>query len=91
MKTSYSIGTEQTNSLSIWINVKACLPFGSGTPEEIQMIKNTIPHKKSCKYLGIHLDSSLGFNHHIDYVVKKLNKFCGLIYRIRHLYDKNAF
>ena len=26
-------------------------------------------------------------HHHIDYVVKKLNKFCGLIYRIRQFYD----
>ena len=51
------------------------------------MMNNTIPYKKSCKYLGIHLDSSLGFIHHIDYVVKKLNKFCGLIYRIRYFYD----
>ena len=49
-----------------------------------------VPTKKSCKYLGVHLDGSLRFNHHIDYVVKKLNKFCGLIYRIRYLYDKKC-
>ena len=64
------------------------LPFGSGTPEQIEMIKNTIPYKKSCIYLGIHLNSSLRFDHHIDYVMKNLDKFCGLIYKIRHLYDK---
>ena len=54
------------------------------------MMNNTILYKKLCKYLGIHLDSSLRFNHHIDYVVKKMNKFCGLIYRIRHLHDKKC-
>ena len=75
------------NKLSVNLDKCEILPFGSGQPLEIKMMNNTIPYKKSCKYLGIHLDSSLRFNHHIDYVVKKLNKFCGLIYRIRHLYD----
>ena len=75
------------NKLSVNLDKCEILPFGSGQPDEIKMMNNTIPYKKSCKYLGIHLDSSLRFNHHIEYVVKKLNKFCGLIYRIRHFYD----
>ena len=37
-----------------------------------------------CKDLGIHLDGLLGFNHHIEYVMKKLNEICGRIYNIRH-------
>ena len=88
----HDMGIQQdVNELIIWytankfsVNLDKCeiLPFGSGQPVEIKMMKNTIPYKKSCKYLGIHLDSSLRFDHHIEYVVKKLNKFCGLIYRI---------
>ena len=42
------------------------LPIGSGKPEEIQMMNNTVPYKKSCNYLCINLDSSLAFIHHID-------------------------
>ena len=74
----------------LFVNLDKCgiLPFASGKPEEIQMMNDTIPYKKSCKYLGIHLDSSLRFYHQMDYVVKNLGKFCGLIYRIRYLYDK---
>ena len=30
------------------------------------------------------------FREHIDYVVKKLNMFSGLIYRVRHLYPKSC-
>ena len=55
----------QTNSLSVRINGKL---FGSGKPEEIQMMNNTIPYKMSCKFLGINIDSSLRFSHHIDYL-----------------------
>ena len=75
------------NKLSVNLDECEILLFGSGQPLEIKMMNNTIPYKKLCKYLGIHLDSWLGFNHHIGYVVKKLHNFCGLIYRIRHLYD----
>ena len=73
-----------TNKLSVILEKCEILPFGSGQPVEIKMMNNTIQYKKSCKYLGIHSVSSLRFNQHIDYVVKKLNNFCGVIYRIRH-------
>ena len=59
------------NKLSVNLDKCEILPFGPGQPLEIKMMKNTIPYKKSCKYLGIHLDSWLRFNHHIDFVVKK--------------------
>ena len=68
-----------TNKLSVNLDKCEILPFGSGQPVEIKRMNNTMPYKKSCIYLGIHLKSSLRVNHHIDYVVKKLNKFCGLI------------
>ena len=63
------------NKLSVNLDKCEILPFGSGQPVEIKMMNYTIPYKKSCKYLGIHLDSSLRFKHHFDYVVKKLKKF----------------
>ena len=44
------------------------------------------PHKASCKYLGLHIDGKMTFRDHIDYVVKKLNQFSGLVYKVRHLH-----
>ena len=44
------------------------------------------PQKASCKYLGLHIDGKMIFSDHIDYVVKKLDLFSGLVYKVRHLY-----
>ena len=38
----------------------------------------------------MHVDSQLRFHEHINHVEKKLNKICGLIYRIRHYYNKKC-
>ena len=67
------------------INVGKCeiISFGIGVPQEPHILENPLTYKKSCKYLELYLDGSLRFREHIDYVVKKLNKFCGLFYRIR--------
>ena len=46
--------------------------------------------KNSCKYLGLFLDSKLDFKNHIKMITKKLNRFCGLLYRIRELYPKKC-
>ena len=75
------------------VNLDTCeiLPSGSRKPNENQMKKFTILYKMSYKHLGIHFDSSSRFDHHIGYVVKKLSNLCDLIYRIRHLHDKNVF
>ena len=90
---------EDINSLTNWftknklsVNLDKCevVPFGSGKPLEITMMSKKIPFNKSCRYLGVHIDSRLRFHEHINRVVKKLNKFCGLIYRIRHYYNKKC-
>ena len=60
------------------------MTFGSGESEGIEVMGKIVPRKKYCKYLGVHLDGSLKFNYHNDSVVKKLNNFCGRVYRIRH-------
>ena len=59
------------NNLSVNLDKCEILPFCSGQPVEIKMMNNTIPYKKSCKYLGIHLDSSLRLTHHIGNVSQK--------------------
>ena len=45
-----------------------------------------MPRYTCCKYLGELFDSKLTYRDHINYVVKKLKKFCGLIYRVRDIY-----
>ena len=62
--------------------------FGHGKPVTIKIGVSELNYKPSCRYLGVHLDKKLLFREHIDYVVKKLNKFCGLIYRVRHFYPR---
>ena len=63
--------------------------FGYGKPDTIKIGVFELNYK-SCKYLGIHLDKKLLFREHIEYEEKKLNKFCGLIYRVRHFYPQKC-
>ena len=37
----------------------------------------------SCKFLGIHLDNKLTFKKHIDYVLGKISRLTGILFRIR--------
>ena len=39
------------------------------------------------KYLGVHIDEGLKFQHHIDYLCGKLSKLCGVTYRLQELLD----
>ena len=74
------------------INVDKCevMFFGSGNPQLLKIDENNQQFKSCCKYLGLYVDKWLRFNQHIDYIVKKLNKFCGLIYCTRHLYPRKC-
>ena len=38
----------------------------------------------------MHVDKCLRFNHHIEYLVRKLKKFSGLIYRLQHMFPRNC-
>ena len=43
---------------------------------------------KSSKYLGLKIDAKLKFKDHIDYVCKKLIKYCAIFYRIRKIFHR---
>ena len=69
------------------------ISFGCGLPEKISILNEELSYKSSCKYLRLYLDECLRclrFREHINYVAKKLNKFCGLIYRVRDLYPRKC-
>ena len=80
------------SSNKLTVNPEKCeaMCFGYGKPDTIKIGVSELKYKASCRYLGIHLDKKLLFREHIDYVVKKLNKFCGLIYRVRHIYPRKC-
>ena len=85
--------TDWFKASKLTVNIGKCdaISFGNGLPEIITILNEELCYKSSCKYLGLHLDGSLKFREHINYVVKKLNKICGLIYRVRDVYPKNVF
>ena len=80
------------SSNKLTVNPEKCeaMCFGYGKPDTIKIGVSELNYKASCRYLGVHLDKKLLFREHIDYVVKKLNKFCGLIYRVRHFYPRKC-
>ena len=46
-------------------------------------------NQKICHFLSFPLDKTLTFREYAKYFTKKLNMFCGLIYKIRHMYQPN--
>ena len=47
--------------------------------------KQLINKVKSCKYLGVFIDSALKWDDHIDYLYKKLIKFTSIFYKMRDI------
>ena len=75
-----------SNRLIVNASKREVLSFGLGGQKRITLMNRKIPQKTSCRYLGLHIDGKITFRDHIDYVVKKLNQFSGLVYKLRHLY-----
>ena len=80
------------NTNKLTINYVKCeaINFGKPTNEKVKLKDNALDYNTSCKYLGIYSDKNLTFRDHVDFVVKKLNKFCGLMYRVRHFYPRRC-
>ena len=62
------------------------ISFGRAQPVSEETFGEKILCKSSCKFLGEIMNNTLNFKDHADHVLKKLNEFCGLVYRIGHLY-----
>ena len=60
--------------------------FTVGKKRDFKILNSKLPNTKCFKYLGVYIDNKLTFREHIEYITKKLNKFCGLVYKVRHLY-----
>ena len=84
--------TDWLNYNKLSINTSKCesISFGRMYQRQLTIMEKKISQKNCCKYLGLYIDPVLTFRDHINHVVNKLNKFCGLIYRVRDLYPRKA-
>ena len=75
-----------SNRLTVNASKSGVRVFGQRRQQYITLKKQKVPKKTSCKYLGLHINGILTFRDRINYVVKKLNRFSKLVYKVRHLY-----
>ena len=61
-----------SNKLTVNVDKCEAISFGCGKPDKVTILRNELSYQKACKYLGLHLDGSLKFREHIDYVTKNL-------------------
>ena len=90
---------EEIKKMAVWftsnrltVNASKCevMNFGLGGQHCITLMNQKNPQKSSSKYLGLHIDGKLTLRDHINYVVKKLNRFSGLVYNVRHPYPSKC-
>ena len=74
-----------SNRLTVNASKSEVIIFGLKGQPYITLMNQNIPQKSLCKYLGVHFDGKMTFRDHINYVVKKLNQFSGLVYKVRYL------
>ena len=74
------------NKMSLNISKCETMSFGYNYQNTLTVQNEAMPRNTCCKNLGGLIDSKLSYRDHIYYLVKKLNKFCGLIYRGRDIY-----
>ena len=74
------------NKLSLNTSKCEVMNFGLRNRTQLTLLGQKLPVKDSAKYLGVYLDSKLTFRDHIEHVTKKMNKFSGMIYKVRDIY-----
>ena len=77
----------QNNKLTLNIK-KMCqlnLTFGkSASSPNFHLINENLNVLNSCKYLGVFLDNKLSFKPHIESVLERLGRQCGIVSKLRH-------
>ena len=80
----------QANKLSLNIKKTSIIIFKTRrkrTGNIIVKINDTeIKHVESTKFLGIYIDSNLTWKVHINYIVNKVAKTTGILYKARHFF-----
>ena len=75
------------NKLSINTTKCETVSFGSNYQYTLTVHNEVTSRNTCCKYLGVYIDSKLTFRDQINHVVINLNKFYGLIYKVRDIYQ----
>ena len=78
----------ESNKLTLSTKKSHFMNHGKPMLNSIELLGDTMSPNDSCKNLGVILDKKLNFIEHVDTICKKVSKFCGLIYRIRHYYSR---
>ena len=60
--------------------------FAVGKIKDDKIFNSKLPNTNCFMCLGVYIGNKLIFREHIENITKKLNKFCGLVYKVRHLY-----
>ena len=79
-------------STRLTVNASKCgvMNFGQRGQQCITLMNQKVPHKTSCKRLGLDINGKMTFRDHIDYEVKKLNRFSGQFYNVMQLYPSKC-
>ena len=56
----------------------------------LKSIKNALNEKECIKYLGIIIDSSLSWKHHVSNLTKKISRAIGIMYKLRPFLPLNV-
>ena len=84
------------NKLSLNINKTNFIIFRSNRNRsnleltDIKINENHIEKVKSTKFLGVYMDEFVNFKSHIDVLTKKLSKYVGLFFKLRHFLPGKA-
>ena len=49
----------------------------------INLLNNLVSPVNHCKYLGVRIDNKLTFKDHIGYIIAKISRYTGILYKIR--------
>ena len=49
----------------------------------INLLNNLVSPVDHCKYLGVRIDNKLTFKDHIGYIITKISRYTGILYKIR--------
>ena len=63
---------------------------GVKSPINLQLNKENINYKSEVKFLGVWLNETLKWDHHVQYLTKKLGKVCFAIRIIKNVADLNT-
>ena len=76
-----------SNRLSLNVSKTQCMLVSNrSVSDDINSVSFSgidIEFQSECKFLGVYLDDRLKFNHHIEFIRKKISKNIGVLYRIR--------